>query len=703
MSFLLCFWAFFGMVNHMHVVWINDILDIRLTESVAQYEDLPQAILYVDGVEVTNPNVFYEKGVERTFLSTVNTNIVKTYEVKYRVTFSDYNMTQTHTILFNVIDDIPPTILSMKSFDVPVGGKMPNLLEGLMYQDNYDDASQMTVEVASHEVNLNVIGQYIITYTITDASFNQVTGQTTLRVFDHIPPEIKIKKAMIHPVNTPFNWTHYLTITDNYDRIITPVIDDKDVDYHVIGQYNITIYAYDQSLNQSTLHTTIEIIDTIAPVIKFKSNPSAISVHQEITRAFLESYILSVTDNYNILSFDDLMIAHDIDPSRLGEYRIYVTVYDESGNMGYAELKVKVIDDKRPEIALKAPLEFLVFEPKPHLMDYFIITDNYDAVEDIIIQISGTFNTNQVGSYLITVTATDQSKNKTVAYFHLYVIDQTPPTITLNQDIVITDFTPKPLELFFVVTDNYNAASDLKITIDDQKVSYHQVGIYQFTICAEDLSLNTHCEIYDVYIMDLEPPYLILTDEIITIDTTKLSIDYLAYVQAFGDDYDQLSIDDITIYSHITYGVIGLYKVIYSISDYTGNTHEETLHVRIDHHATLAFQTYDLKTQIHQHINLLSGLNIDDYGLEYSIYVESSHIDFGKAGTYEIIYIITDQRGNHYEAISTLTIESLPKKIDIQAYIPLIVLNILGLSAMGYFYRQRRVINVFDNDEDIGV
>ncbi|MFU8793609.1 MAG: hypothetical protein ACNA7K_06240 [Acholeplasmataceae bacterium] len=699
MSFLLCFWACLGWVNQIQIQWINDILSIRLNEPLSQYEDLPQAILYIDDKEVINPNVYYEKGVDRTFLSVVNTGIVRSYEVKYRVTFLDYNISQTHLIIFDVVDEIPPVILKMKTFEIPVGSKMPNFNEGLVFQDNYDDVALCTVEIIAHTVNLHLIGTYEITYIITDQSSNETSGKTTLTVYDYSPPEITLKKPIIHEVSQVFQWKDYITIKDNYDDWIDPLIDDSLIDYTRLGQYVITITASDQSNNQATLSTSMTIIDTLAPVILFKSNPKPIHVNDHISRAVLEDYILSVTDNYNTLSFDDLIITHDIDTSRLGVYKLYVTAYDESSNMGFNQLSIQVVDIEKPTIDLKEDLVFQVFEPKPHLIDYIIFEDNYTPSDELNITITGTFHMHLLGTYIITATATDQSKNKTTKHFHLTIVDEVAPTVSLKQELIVTDFMPKPLYLYIETSDNYDDARDLVIDIDDQKIDYNQTGMYEFTVCVYDLSFNQTCETFDLFVVDITPPTISLKHTHITIDTSITSINYNQIIESCDDNYDVILVSDVVIDSQVEYGVIGLYKVIFSISDFSNNKTTEVLYVRIDHFEELSYYSIPLTANLYENIDFLDGLKIDDMHKNYQVRVVSDHIDFNQPGTYEVIYVIIDQRGNQYIEKTTLTIHAPLTKTSYKSYIPLVAINTIGLSLIGFLTYKSRHINVFDNDE----
>ena len=159
MSFLLSLFGFFQVLT-MQVQWTFDWLDIPLFGNLSDYVELPTATLFINGNIVYDPEMYYVRnGVERTFISTVNTKVVKSYHIKYRVHFPSYYQSYTHTIVFNIYDDIPPEFLALPNRSIPIGAKLPNLFEGVIVSDNYDKISELIVTAESHQVVLSKIGR----------------------------------------------------------------------------------------------------------------------------------------------------------------------------------------------------------------------------------------------------------------------------------------------------------------------------------------------------------------------------------------------------------------------------------------------------------------------------------------------------------------------------------------------------------------
>ena len=69
----------------------------------------------------------------------------------------------------------------------------------------------------------------------------------------------------------------------------------------------------------------------------------------------MKSYILSISDNFDTLSLDDVIITHDIDISRIGTYTVYYECVDSSLNSVRKTIKIDVVDFEKPELEIVIP------------------------------------------------------------------------------------------------------------------------------------------------------------------------------------------------------------------------------------------------------------------------------------------------------------------------------------------------------------
>jgi len=102
----------------------------------------------------------------------------------------------------------------------------------------------------------------------------------------------------------------------------------------------------------------------------------------------------------------------NVDYFKLGTYTVIVKYIDMDGTILYEEERyIEVKDMSSPEILLKGSKNLKI----PLYSDYddagYTVTDNVDNIEDIKVVMSGEVDTNKIGTYIITYTATDTFGN----------------------------------------------------------------------------------------------------------------------------------------------------------------------------------------------------------------------------------------------------------------------------------------------------
>jgi hypothetical protein len=688
MSFLLSLMSLFNILT-IRIDWINDFLTIPLHENIDNYTYLPEATLYIDNVKIIDPRMFYERnGVEWTFITTVNSGVVKAYYIKYRINYPTYNISQVKTITFNIVDQISPEFIQVPTFSIPLGQKMPDLLEGLSYKDNYDHVSNIKVLINSSKVILNRVGTYEISYQISDLSNNTATRISYLSVYDHLPPTISLKKEFILSFGSSFSWSNYLTITDNYDTVLDIKVHDQYVNYTKLGSYPITISATDQSGLSSQIEQMLTIIDIEKPKIVLKSQAPMIPVFSYESESLLKSFILSVSDNYDLLNINDVMVSHDIEWDVLGEYTIYYTLSDESKNTLETKIKVKVKDIDKPTISLNRPLIFEVFDETPFINQFIEYEDNYDNKSKLILKITTSFKMNVIGKYPITVEVSDTSGNKETLQSYIEIIDNTSPELNQINDIIITDFTKKSYNLYFSATDNYNPSHQINIQINDEMVNYEVIGSYPIFITAKDQSLNYTYLTSEVLIIDIIEPELELKQYGMLLQVSHEPIDLIQLVKKASDNYDFLTVDDVTIEGEIKYDQIGLYEITYYLIDSSLNSTKRVLSVTVDDRISPIITSTPLSLFVNQQFDPLEGLAVFDNLGSYELFIFPKMIDTSLPGKKKITYVAMDQRGNYTSYVREIVVLNNSENFDFTSYLPLAIVTLLGIASIYYIYKK---------------
>lgn len=132
------------------------------------------------------------------------------------------------------------------------------------------------------------------------------------------------------------------------------------------------------------------------------------------------TYIVKVNSKYNDLGFvakafnKDLQslvnITGNVDTTKIGEYLISYNL-NFLGKNYYLDRKINVVDNQEPDIILNGDKEINIYIGDEYEELGASAFDNYDGDITNNIVISGTFDNNKIGEYILTYTVSDSSKN----------------------------------------------------------------------------------------------------------------------------------------------------------------------------------------------------------------------------------------------------------------------------------------------------
>lgn len=201
--------------------------------------------------------------------STLDTATVGMYTVTYTVS-DDANNTVTETRTIYVVDRVDPVIAlnGMDSVTIDINTSYTEM--GTTASDNYD-ATVSVVETGN--VDTSALGEYTITYCVTDASGNGPVCVTRwVFVQDTLAPVLALVGDETVDVEqcSQYDDEGY-TVTDNGDYVVA----DGGTwtgSTEIRGTYTITYTATDNGNNSTTVTRTINIVDTEAPTLEMLGN-----------------------------------------------------------------------------------------------------------------------------------------------------------------------------------------------------------------------------------------------------------------------------------------------------------------------------------------------------------------------------------------------------------------------------------------------
>ena len=675
---------FFNLLTSYRVVWENTDLKIPLKANTHEYYDMPEAKVYQDG-KVIDTNCYYEKGVNHTSLSVVNSNHVRVFKVDYRVYFPELAISNTQTINFIIVDETAPVFLKIPDIKMPVNAKKiteKEIIETLMFEDNYYSNDELIIRVNNlHNVNINVPGNYLIEYEIMDPSFNVTLEERYYIIENNKAPIIKYDDLIKHEYGKVFNYLEYFKFLDEHDPNLIIKVCDDEVNYNKIGIYQISVSATNSAGLMTRITTNIEIIDKSPPNLVLKDS-RVINVY-EYDSKYLRTLIYAVSDNYDNLTHEDVVISGYISFDEIGKYNLEYSLTDSSDNKTSKKIVVEVKDLKKPEIKIIKELNILVNEEVNNWYEYFMFSDNYDESNDLVIKFNEkSINYQKIGSYFFEVVVTDSSKNSLKNIFTVLVIDIYAPEVSQNEEIVIDDFSYKELNFyksFFDISDNYNSFDEVTVELNGV-IDYKTTGTYNIEMLFKDTSNNVISILTSIYVLDLITPNIKLTTNEFYYYIEDPIPNLISFISEINDNYTSFSNLVLTIYEDINYTEIGLYEVIFEVMDEGSNKSSIILSFYVDiKHENLIFGN---NVTINKNEKFEMGTNIEFHENVSKVITYPNTLDTSNKGVYEILYIAYDYRGNYREFIQKVEVI---ETFSLLKYKNNIILTIIGVISIGCF------------------
>lgn len=524
-----------------------------------------------------DPDFYIEyDGINYTFVHVINTNILRTYYLYFKVTSPKYNKTITKKISFHVVDVVGPTVTSSKDITVVVNSNKPNYISYITYQDDTCSIIDINVLVDDSKVDLTRVGIYEITYYLTDLYGNQTTHHTNVLVIDNIKPVITKIKEAYYIVGSTFNIYHYFSVSDNYDSYVSLDYELKD-SLNEPRQVLITLSAADSSGNQTTLNSYIDVVLNNPPYV-INSSPFYLQIgDKNIDYLKYLIYEDDLTETKDIkVSINDSNVRYD----ELGEYEVIYELIDSHGSIYFYIEKVYIIDLIKPVIK-RIDNSLYTIGTYFNIYDYFIVTDNYD--KEIVLEYIIDGDLTVVGKVDVILSATDSSGN-TAEYISYINVLGTLVELTLKQDYIDIEVFSKNINLlnYIEVNNNYD-----NLTLDDVHIdsfiNFNIIGKYGVDYYLYDSNNNLILKTLEVYIKDTTPPVI----EVFNITVLQYeSVDLFKHV-VVTDNYYSNSDIKLTIYdTNLNTNVVGSYYVIYEAVDGSGNFSYQTITVNVEKAST---------------------------------------------------------------------------------------------------------------------
>ncbi len=354
----------------------------------------------------------------------VNTNEIGEYTVTYNVVDSAGNNAIEVSRVVNVVNDLTkPIIMIIGATEVNVIVDTEYTDLGAIATDNIDGDITDNIVIVN-PVNINQIGEYIITYNVVDSDGNNAVEVkrvvNVVDIQDVMPPVITLIGESQIEVTVGTEYTDLgATAVDNVDGDITDnIVTVNPVNINEIGEYIITYNVSDIAGNNAVEVTrvvnVVDVQDVTIPIITLIGE-SQIEVTIDTEYTDLGA---TAIDNVDGDITNNIVTVNPVNINQIGEYIITYNVSDSAGNNAVEVTRVVNVVDVQdvtiPVITLIGDSQIEVTVDTEYTDLGATAVDNVDGdITDNIVTVNPV-NINQIGEYTITYNVSDTAGNNAV-------------------------------------------------------------------------------------------------------------------------------------------------------------------------------------------------------------------------------------------------------------------------------------------------
>lgn len=371
-------------------------------------------------------------------------------------------------LLFLTKDSIELSVKDGETITLEYGIDEVPAVTGLYWESFFDKEGDIVPVTSQGDVDTTSLGTYSVTYT---ASYEQqsVSATQTIIIQDTTAPEITLTGGETDYYSPGYSYIESgYTAIDNYDGDITDRVVTTQTD-------NSITYTVSDSLGNSTTVTRkIECKDVVPPTITLNGEE-----HIELAYgdAFSDAGAMAIDDvDGNLTS--SMTVSGSVDSTVYGEQYITYTVTDSAGNVSERQRIIVVKESTPPELSLSGDERIFIKLGETYTDPGYSATDNADGDITAKVAVDGTVDTEKIGAYYLTYTATDSSHNTTTQTRSVFVYAPLENSdIEPNGKVVYLSFDDGPgpyTEQLLDILDKYNVKVTFFVT--------NQYSDYQYLI-----------------------------------------------------------------------------------------------------------------------------------------------------------------------------------------------------------------------------
>ena len=547
--------------------------------------------------------------------------------------------TDTQTV--KVVDTTAPTITSPS--DIVFEAVSPTENPVSIGQAIASDIQYVTI--TNNAPSAFPLGESIVTWNATDLDGYWSVATQKITVVDTTSPILITPVDVTAEASSPEHNVVSIGEATAQDVIGVSSITNNVPSDFAFGKTVVTWTAADISGNSVSANQTITIVDTIPPQLKVPKDVVA-----EATDPTLNIVQLGDTTASDIIGVDSVTNnAPDTFP--IGLTTVTWTGIDTSGNIANATQTVTIRDTTNPIIT--APSDITVEATSSSSNTIFIGEANASDITGISSMTNNASSVFPHGETIITWTVIDNHGNSASATQKISVVDTTPPTITIPDDIVFEALSPTENIVSIGIASTTDIIDSNPIITNNAPLVF-PLGETIVTWTATDVSGNSAIASQKITVVDTTTPTIVAPDDIES-EATSATENTVTLGQATAADF--VGIQSITNDTPAVFPV-GETIVIWTATDTTGLVATATQKVTIKDTTPPILKAPDAIT-VEATSEFANIVNIGEANASDLVGIQSITNDAPEVfplGLTTITWTATDVSGLSYSAIQKITV-----------------------------------------------
>ena len=195
-------------------------------------------------------------------------DLTKEAQTLMTVTVTDAagNASEYEAVLSVYVDNGAPQLTGVDAMFTYIGTE-PDYLAGVDAMDDRDMV--LDIQVDTSKVDLNAVGTYDVTYSVTDAAGNTTTAAATVTVTDdNVPPTILGVHDISLYLGSAASYRSGVEVRDDKDSAPKLEVDSSKVDLSNPGTYPLVYTARDMTGNCTRMEVTVTVAEKPATYVE---------------------------------------------------------------------------------------------------------------------------------------------------------------------------------------------------------------------------------------------------------------------------------------------------------------------------------------------------------------------------------------------------------------------------------------------------